>query len=98
MPTYRLTLRAMRGPPHAVIRLRKALKTLLRVYRLRCVDVENVKDDSPPAKGGRRRSEGRLPSSPCSSDRSIPESLEHRRLPAEVKKRRCDVTSAGELF
>lgn len=46
-PTYRLTLRPEKddSDPAGIRRLRMALKTLLRAYRLRTVRIEEVKSD-----------------------------------------------------
>jgi hypothetical protein len=49
-PHYRLTLRPLPSAYPPVIRLRRALKWLLRSFGLECVDVREV---SPPAKGDR---------------------------------------------
>jgi|GEM_PF-5629600 len=45
---YRITLVALSGDPPAIVRLRRALKTLLRAYRLRCRLVEAL--PAPPGK------------------------------------------------
>ncbi|MGD0540529.1 MAG: hypothetical protein ABSB33_03320 [Tepidisphaeraceae bacterium] len=57
---FRLTLRALPvapGGPPAIIRLRGALKVLLRRFSLRCVDVRELPsgypvDGTPPAESG----------------------------------------------
>jgi hypothetical protein len=46
-PPFRLTLIALPDPVPARVRVRKALKVLLRAFRLKCVAVEPVR----PAKG-----------------------------------------------
>jgi hypothetical protein len=49
--SYRLVLRVStrEGDPPAVVRMRQALKTLLRCYGVRCVSVEEVAPPSPTA-------------------------------------------------
>jgi hypothetical protein len=49
---YRIELLALDGDTPAHVRLRQALKTLLRTFRLRCVSVEAL-EDLPPASGKR---------------------------------------------
>jgi hypothetical protein len=44
LPTYRLTLRALPCEVPAVQRLRAVLKRLLRTFKFRCVDVQELKD------------------------------------------------------
>jgi hypothetical protein len=39
---YRIELQALPDPAPATVRLRRALKTLLRAFRLRCRSVEEV--------------------------------------------------------
>jgi hypothetical protein len=49
MATYRLILVSTPGPPLPVLRLRALLKASLRVYGLRCVEVEEISADTPKA-------------------------------------------------
>lgn len=44
----RLTLRALPDPVPADVRLRRALKALLRVYGFRCVKVEGAAGEAAP--------------------------------------------------
>jgi hypothetical protein len=49
-PTYRLTLVALDHPCRPEIRLRAALKTLLRSFRLRCLEIDQVAAEKIPEK------------------------------------------------
>jgi hypothetical protein len=49
--SYRVTLVPLPGSPPAIVRLRRALKTLLRTYRLRCMVVEAIPGESPGLEG-----------------------------------------------
>lgn len=51
MPEYVLHLRALPSDIPPVIRLRRALKTLLRSHRLRCVSVSEAKGADAPDVG-----------------------------------------------
>lgn len=50
-PRYRLLLQAQAGPVPAVVRLRRALKCLLRSFGLKCVAVEEVWTEQADASG-----------------------------------------------
>jgi len=41
-PVFKLTLQTLPGSVPAIIRLRGALKTLLRAFGLKCISVEEV--------------------------------------------------------
>lgn len=62
MPFFRLTLRALPGEPAAAVRIRRALKVLLRSFRLRCVALEELepgeKARGPPGRAGGARATG----------------------------------------
>jgi hypothetical protein len=47
---YRLTLRVLTDDVPAAVRMRRALKCLLRSFRLRCLDIQRV--DAPDTKLG----------------------------------------------
>ena len=49
-PLFRLVLRAEAHPVPAVVRLRRALKMLGRVFGFRCVSVEPVAEDARDTK------------------------------------------------
>jgi hypothetical protein len=52
-PDYLLRIRPLASDTPAVIRLRAALKTLLRAYQLRCVEVSGLPAGTPtPAPDG----------------------------------------------
>jgi hypothetical protein len=46
---YRVTLTPLPGKVPPAARLRQGLKSLLRVWGLKCVGVEELKQDEPPA-------------------------------------------------
>ena len=48
-PTYRITLEARQGGSPAAVRLRMALKCLLRSFGLVCRECVEVKPAEPPA-------------------------------------------------
>jgi hypothetical protein len=52
-PDYHLVLRPLRSDVPAVIRLRKALKMLLRDFGLRCVRIEQVAPEGQKCNGNR---------------------------------------------
>jgi hypothetical protein len=45
---YVLTLRPLAGPVPVRLRLRRALKCLLRAFGLRCVAIREVRSSAPP--------------------------------------------------
>ena len=47
MARYILVLESTPGPPPPIIRLRALLKASLRVYGLRCAEVEEIPTDGP---------------------------------------------------
>jgi hypothetical protein len=47
---YRVTLVPLPGGAPGLVRLRQALKSLLRIHRLRCRSVEEIEPEAPPPK------------------------------------------------
>jgi len=50
-PTYRLTFTATKDPVPTICRLKRLLKTLLRVYGFRCIEVIELPADVPAIGG-----------------------------------------------
>ncbi len=70
MSRFRVTLVALPGEPPAAVRLRRALKTLLRVYGLRCRLVETLPE--PPAATDVSAGGGGVLDSQGHQDQSLP--------------------------
>jgi hypothetical protein len=51
-PRYRLVLEALPSEIPEAVRLRSALKTLLRAFGLRCLSHEELPEDAPPPHHG----------------------------------------------
>ncbi len=54
-PDYRLVLRPLRSGTPAPVRLRRALKALLRCFGLKCLSVEEVRGEGRPARPAAER-------------------------------------------
>jgi hypothetical protein len=82
-PTYRLELKDAGSPAEGwpvpvEVRLRRALKALLRSFGLRCLNVEEVPADPPGVQqNGRAKSSGAIEADPifASSAAGLPEAL-----------------------